>query len=71
MGGRNFVFRFFTRIPSRISVRFGSSELANIAALVGGLVSQEIIKLITRQYIPIDNTVIFDGTRAMSSTFQL
>lgn len=36
-------------------------ELHNIASLTGGQVAQEAIKLITRQYIPVDNLCIFDG----------
>jgi amyloid beta precursor protein binding protein 1 len=41
--------------------RAKGSELHNISALTGGMVSQEIIKIITKQYIPIDNTCVFDG----------
>lgn len=36
-------------------------ELHNISSLVGGMVAQEIIKIITKQYVPIDNTCVFDG----------
>ena len=41
--------------------RANGGELHNISALTGGMVAQEIIKVITKQYIPIDNTCIFDG----------
>lgn len=41
--------------------RAGASDLPQIAALLGGLVAQEAIKLITRQYIPLNGTCIFDG----------
>lgn len=41
--------------------RTGGYELHNISALTGGMVAQEIIKIITKQYVPIDNTCIFDG----------
>ncbi|RIA87299.1 NEDD8-activating enzyme E1 regulatory subunit-like protein [Glomus cerebriforme] len=51
--------------------RAGGSELANIASLLGGMVSQEVIKLITKQYIPMNNTVIFDGVRSTSSSYIL
>jgi amyloid beta precursor protein binding protein 1 len=37
------------------------AELHNIASLTGGQVAQEAIKLITRQYVPVDNLSIFDG----------
>jgi len=53
------------------SCRAGSSELANIASLLGGMVSQEVIKLITEQYIPMNNSVIFDGVRSTSSSYIL
>ncbi|KAL5627919.1 hypothetical protein BROUX41_002667 [Berkeleyomyces rouxiae] len=39
--------------------RAGGSELHNISAAVGGMIAQEMIKIITRQYIPINNTHLF------------
>jgi amyloid beta precursor protein binding protein 1 len=41
--------------------RAEGGELHNISALTGGMVAQEVIKVITKQYIPVDNTCIFDG----------
>ncbi|KIH94788.1 amyloid beta precursor protein binding protein 1 [Sporothrix brasiliensis 5110] len=41
--------------------RTGGSELHNVSALTGGMVAQEMIKIITKQYVPIDNTCVFDG----------
>ncbi|WJX49919.1 NEDD8-activating enzyme E1 regulatory subunit axr1, variant 2 [Trifolium repens] len=41
--------------------RFGAAELHAVAALVGGIASQEVIKLITRQFVPISGTYIFNG----------
>ncbi|CAO3679909.1 unnamed protein product [Rhizopus stolonifer] len=52
-------------------IRFGNKEVANIAALLGGIVAQETIKLITHQYIPINNTCIFNGITATSNVFEL
>lgn len=51
------------------SVRAGGAELHNIAALTGGLVSQEVIKVITEQYIPVDNTCLFDGISSKSAVY--
>ena len=51
--------------------RAGGAELHNIAALVGGLVAQEFIKVITKQYIPVDNTCLFDGIRSVSAVLRL
>lgn len=41
--------------------RAAGGELHNISALTGGMAAQEVIKIITKQYIPIDNTCVFDG----------
>ncbi|KNC99936.1 uncharacterized protein SPPG_05308 [Spizellomyces punctatus DAOM BR117] len=52
-------------------VRAGASELHTIAALQGGIVSQEIIKLLTRQYVPLNNTVVFNGIKSGASVYAL
>ncbi|KAH9476223.1 NEDD8-activating enzyme E1 regulatory subunit [Psilocybe cubensis] len=41
-------------------VRSPTAELPNTAALLGGLVAQEAIKMITRQYVPINGYCIVD-----------
>lgn len=51
--------------------RAKGGELHNISALTGGMVSQEIIKIITKQYVPIDNTVIFDGINSRSQILRI
>lgn len=55
-------------MPSRC--RAGSSDLPQIAALVGGLVSQEAIKLVTRQYVPLLATGVWNGVRASTGVIQ-
>ena len=52
-------------------VRAQGQELHNISALTGGLVGQEVIKVITKQYVPVDNTCIFDGVKSRSETFRI
>ncbi|KAI9023556.1 NEDD8 activating enzyme E1 subunit 1 [Phycomyces nitens] len=52
-------------------VRFANRETANLSALIGGLAAQEAIKLITRQYIPINNTCVFNGISSTSAIFEL
>ncbi|KAF2645678.1 hypothetical protein P280DRAFT_126601 [Massarina eburnea CBS 473.64] len=52
-------------------VRAGGAELHNIAALTGGIVSQEIIKVVTEQYVPVDNTCVFDGVRSRTAVFRV
>ncbi|KAH0916800.1 hypothetical protein HID58_031246, partial [Brassica napus] len=41
--------------------RFGASELHVVAAFVGGIASQEVIKLVTKQFVPMLGTYIFNG----------
>jgi amyloid beta precursor protein binding protein 1 len=51
--------------------RAKGGELHNISALTGGMVSQEVIKIITKQYIPIDNTCVFDGITSRTQVFRI
>lgn len=51
--------------------RTQGGELHNISSLTGGLVSQEALKVLTRQYVPLDNTCIFDGIGSSSDMFRL
>lgn len=51
--------------------RANGGELHNISALTGGMVSQEVIKIITKQYIPIDNTCIFDGITSRTQVLRI
>ncbi|KAJ8100978.1 hypothetical protein POJ06DRAFT_250076 [Lipomyces tetrasporus] len=52
-------------------VRAGSGELHNISSLLGGFGAQEVVKLITRQYVPMKNTVVFDGIQSKSEVWEL
>ncbi|CBF86860.1 hypothetical protein AN2441.2 [Aspergillus nidulans FGSC A4] len=51
--------------------RTKGGELHNISSLTGGLVAQEALKVLTRQYVPLDNTCIFDGVRSSSAMYKL
>ena len=51
--------------------RADRGELHNIAALTGGMVAQEVIKVITKQYVPIDNTCVFDGIASKTAVFNI
>ncbi|KAI4322556.1 hypothetical protein L6164_022237 [Bauhinia variegata] len=51
--------------------RFGAAELHAVAALVGGIASQEVIKLITRQFVPMLGTFIFNGIDHKSQLLSL
>jgi amyloid beta precursor protein binding protein 1 len=51
--------------------RSQGGELHNIAALTGGMVAQEAIKVVTRQYVPVDNTCVFDGVGSRSEVLRI
>ncbi|KAF9531366.1 hypothetical protein CPB83DRAFT_848913 [Crepidotus variabilis] len=42
------------------AIRTPTADLPNVAALLGGLVAQEVIKVITKQYIPINGYCVVD-----------
>lgn len=44
----------------RHSVRAPTADLPNVAAFLGGIVAQEAIKMITRQYIPVNGYCVID-----------
>ncbi|KAI8051621.1 hypothetical protein BDF22DRAFT_656479 [Syncephalis plumigaleata] len=49
--------------------RYGHAELHNIAALMGGVTAQEVIKLVTHQYVPLNHTCIYNGIRGATQSF--
>ncbi|GER53228.1 NEDD8-activating enzyme E1 regulatory subunit [Striga asiatica] len=57
------IFRLKTTAEDLISeiCRYGASELHAVAAFIGGIASQEVIKLITKQFVPLSGTFIFNG----------
>lgn len=42
------------------SARAPTADLPNTAAFLGGLVAQEMIKMITKQYVPIESHCVVD-----------
>lgn len=50
--------------------RSGGAELHATSAFMGGCVGQEVIKLITNQYIPIDDTLIYNSMTALTKVFK-
>lgn len=51
--------------------RADGAELHNISALTGGMVAQEVIKVITKQYVPVDNTCVFDGIASKTAVLNI
>ena len=50
--------------------RFSNSKIIPAVSIIGSLVSQEIIKLITYKFNTINNTVIFDGIHNVMTVFK-
>ena len=42
-------------------MRSGSLELHSVASYLGGIGAQEAIKLMTKQYVPIDNCLFYSA----------
>lgn len=51
--------------------RYGACELHSVAAYIGGAAAQEVIKVITSQFVPINNTYIYNGMKQTSLTIEL
>ncbi len=51
--------------------RYGGGEIHSIAAYIGGVAAQEVIKIITKQYVPLNNTYIYNAASCTSMTAEL
>ncbi|PWN23590.1 hypothetical protein BCV69DRAFT_279520 [Microstroma glucosiphilum] len=52
-------------------VRSGHGDIASTASLLGGVAAQEAIKIITKQYIPLEGTAVYDGIKQAIGAFRL
>ncbi|XP_010227671.1 NEDD8-activating enzyme E1 regulatory subunit AXR1 isoform X2 [Brachypodium distachyon] len=51
--------------------RFAGAEIHPVAAFIGGVASQEVIKLVTKQFVPLMGTFIFNGIDLKSQVLAL
>lgn len=51
--------------------RYGGAEFHSVSAYLGGVAAQEVIKLITYQYVPFSNVYLYNATNSSSMTFKL
>jgi len=51
-------------------VRYGGCELHTTSSVLAGIASQEVIKLLTKQYSPLNNTLIYDGLHGKSQVLE-
>lgn len=52
-------------------LRFSDSKLHTVSAFLGGVASQEAIKLLIRQYTPLNHTLIYDGIHGKCQVFNV
>lgn len=58
-----------TKFASELT-RYANAEIHTIASVVGGVASQEAVKLITGQYVPFNNTYIYNGIASVAGVYQ-
>ena len=51
--------------------RYGAAEPHALAALIGGCAAHEAIKLLTKQYVPIDNLFLFNSMTMNTVTLKI
>jgi len=50
---------------------YGACEIPSVAALIGGIAAQEAIKVMTSQFIPLNNTFIYNAIKQTSVSLEL
>ena len=50
-------------------VRYGNGEIHTIASIVGGIAAQEMMKIITYQYVPMNNTYVYNGITSTGAVY--
>jgi amyloid beta precursor protein binding protein 1 len=50
--------------------RWANAELHTIGSIVGGVASQEAVKLITGQFIPLNNTYVYNGICSVGAVYK-
>eukprot|EP00656_Telonema_subtile_P005339 TRINITY_DN12427_c0_g1_i2.p1 TRINITY_DN12427_c0_g1~~TRINITY_DN12427_c0_g1_i2.p1 ORF type:complete len:434 (+),score=112.86 TRINITY_DN12427_c0_g1_i2:261-1562(+) len=48
--------------------RFGNSQLHAVAAVMGGIVSQEVLKVVTEQFLPLNNFLVYNAIDSTTMT---
>lgn len=49
---------------------YGGAEIHSISAFIGASAAQEVIKLLTQQYVPIDNTFLYSAITTETATYK-
>ena len=70
-GGESGDFPLLSGAYAAEVTRFAAAELHNTAALIGGVAAQEIVKVLTQQWLPANNTIIYNGIAGTAQTYEL
>ena len=66
------IWSLWNVVTQRIrSARAPNADLPNTAAFLGGLVAQEVIKVITKQYVPIEGYCCVDLVETWTGTLSV
>eukprot|EP00669_Euglena_mutabilis_P004561 TRINITY_DN15899_c0_g1_i1.p1 TRINITY_DN15899_c0_g1~~TRINITY_DN15899_c0_g1_i1.p1 ORF type:complete len:527 (+),score=99.83 TRINITY_DN15899_c0_g1_i1:81-1661(+) len=57
--------------PLQQWVDYAAADLHTISVMLGGVAAQEAIKLLTRQRVPLNNTLVLNGVACTMATFEL
>eukprot|EP00536_Pseudo-nitzschia_multiseries_P014403 jgi/Psemu1/214567/e_gw1.697.15.1 len=50
--------------------RYGNAEIHTVASVIGGVASQEAVKIVTGQYVPLDNTYVYNGIVSVGGVYR-
>ena len=71
LGGEDLLSsREHTEQIARELARYGNAEVHAVASVVGGVASQEAVKLITGQYVPLNNTYVYNGIVSVGGVYR-
>ena len=51
--------------------RFGAAEIHCVAAILGGIAAQEVIKLLTSQFVPMSGTLVWNAMHSTSCVLKM
>lgn len=69
MEGEMFV-NCISPLHAREICRYGGAETHVIGAILGGVASQEAVKLLTHQYVCINNTFVYNGVAGVGAVYE-
>lgn len=60
-----------SRDHAREVCRYAGEETHVVGAVLGGIASQEAVKILTHQYVCINNTFVYNGVAGVGAVYEL